>query len=266
MARSRRRRKCKLAKNIALRRYVFRKLKLRWSPEQIVNSLPKAYPEDMTMRVSPETIYSYLYVLPRGELKKRLLSMLRQGRQRRHRKGHTGRMTRQVLKDMLSIEERPRHVENREVPGHWEGDVLLGKNRQTMLGSLVERKTHLTLLVPLKDKKAETVRLAFEKELTKLPHRLRKSLTYDQGTEMAEHRRFFSRMKMKVFFAHPASPWERGTNENTNGLVRQFFPKGTEFNSIHWRSIKYVERLLNERPRKTLGFQTPYEVYQRVLR
>lgn len=261
----RRRRKYKLAKNHALRCYIVKKLKLRWSPEQIVNAMKKTYPLDESMRISEETIYSYLYVLPKGQLKKQLLSMLRQGRKRRRRKGQLCAQPK-PLKEMVSIEDRPAHIENRDIPGHWEGDILLGKNRQSSLGTLVERKTRFTVLVPLKNKRADTVRRAFEKEMNKLPHSLKKSLTYDQGREMADHQQFTQGTKMKVYFAHPASPWERGTNENTNGLVRQFFPKGTDFNTLHWRSIKYVERLLNGRPRRVLQFQTPYEVYQQVLR
>ena len=261
----RRKGKHKLVQNPDLLMYVVEKLSLRWSPEQIVNVMKKAYPCDTMMRISEEAIYSYLYVLPKGALKKQLLSMLRQNRGRRHRRKTRSSWPRE-MKGMVSIDKRPAHVENRDVPGHWEGDILLGKNRQSSLGTLVERKTRLTLLVPLKNKSAETVRRAFEKAMKKLPAALKKSLTYDQGREMAEHQKFTQRTKIKVYFAHPASPWERGTNENTNGLIRQFFPKGTNFNLVHWRSVKKVERLLNERPRKVLKFETPIEVYRQVLR
>lgn len=250
-----------------LRRYVHAKLRLRWSPEEIARKIAKEYPLDMTMRISPEAIYSYLYVLPKGVLKKELLSYLRRERKRRHKRKRDGNpIYERKLEDMISIEERPQEVADRTVPGHWEGDLLIGKNRQSALGSLVERTTRTTILVPLKNRKAETVRKAFAKEAKKLPAQMRLSMTYDQGREMAEHKLFTKDTQMQVYFAHPASPWERGTNENTNGIIRQFFPKGTDFSKISRREVKHVQHLLNGRPRKVLDWATPYEVFNLLLR
>jgi IS30 family transposase len=257
--------KYKLGQNQRLWEYVLGKLGLCWSPEQIVQSLKKEYPDDQTMRISHEAIYTYLYVLPRGELKKRLLALLRRERKRRHKRGTVGTVARK-LEDMLSIEERPAEVADRTVPGHWEGDLLIGRNRQSALGSLVERTTRFTILVPLRNKTAEEVRKAFAREMKSLPVQLRRSLTYDQGREMAEHKLFTRQTRMQVYFAHPASPWERGTNENTNGLIRQFFPKGTDFNKVGRKEIKKVQDMLNGRPRKTLNWEKPCEVYRQVLR
>lgn len=250
-----------------LRRYVHARLRLRWSPEEIARKIAREYPQDMTMRVSPEAIYSYLYVLPKGALKKELLACLRRERKRRHKRkpGGTEPVGKGKILDMLSIEERPQEVAGRVIPGHWEGDLLVGKNRQSYLGSLVERTTRTTILIPLKNKTAEEVRKAFAKEAKKLPSHLRLSLTYDQGKEMAEHKLFTKETQMQVYFAHPASPWERGTNENTNGIIRQFFPKGTDFSKISRRAVKHVQHLLNGRPRKVLDYATPYEVFNSLL-
>lgn len=261
----RRRGKYKLGQNKRLWGYVVGKLQLRWSPEQIAQSLKKEYPDDQAMRISHEAIYTYVYVLPRGELKKRLLAMLRRERKRRHKRKGGGAVARK-LEDMLSIEERPAEVADRVVPGHWEGDLLIGRNRQSALGSLVERTTRFVILVPLRTRTAEEVRKAFAREMKSLPAQLRRSLTYDQGREMAEHKLFTRDTSIQVYFAHPASPWERGTNENTNGLIRQFFPKGTDFNKISRREIKKVQDMLNGRPRKTLNWDKPCEAYQHVLR
>jgi IS30 family transposase len=222
----------------------------------------------MTMRISPEAIYSSIYVLPKGTLKKELLACLRRERKRRHKRKEQGSepVIRGKIQDMLSIEERPTEIADRIVPGHWEGDLLVGKNRQSYLGSLVERTTRTTILVPLTNKSAEEVRKAFAKEAKKLPEQMRRSMTYDQGTEMAEHKLFTKETQMQGYFAHPASPWERGTNENTNDIIRQFFPKGTDFSKISRREVKHVQHLLNGRPRKVLGYATPYEVFHSLLR
>lgn len=251
-----------------LRRYVHAKLRLRWSPDEIAEKIAIEYPIDTTMRISPEAIYSYIYVLPKGALKKEFLACLRRERKRRHKRKKHGvePVVKGKIQDMLSIEERPAEVANRIVPGHWEGDLLVGKNRQSFLGSLVERTTRTTILIPLKNKTAEEVRKAFAKEAKKLPAQMRLSMTYDQGTEMAEHKLFSKETDMQVYFAHPASPWERGTNENTNGIIRQFFPKGTDFSKISRREVKHVQHLLNGRPRKVLGYATPYEVFNSLLR
>ena len=169
------------------------------------------------------------------------------------------------IEDMLSIEERPKEVEDRIIPGHWEGDLIIGKNNRSALGSLVERATRATILVPLKSKQADGVAKAFAKEMRKLPQQMKLTLTYDQGREMAAHKLFTRITGIKVYFAHPRSAWERGANENTNGLIRQFFPKGTNFNVVTRKEIKKVQHLLNGRPRKSLDFQKPYEVFSQLL-
>lgn len=263
----RRRGKRKIDGNKRLKKEVMAKLKLKWSPEQIANFLKEKYPQDKDMRISHEAIYTYLYVLPKGQLKKELLVCLRQGKKRRYkrnRKNNTG--IERKLEDMTSIEERPAEVADRTIPGHWEGDLIIGKNRRSALGTLVERTSRTTILVPLSNRQAPTVRQAFAREIKQTPRQMKLTLTYDQGREMAEHKLFSKQTKIKVYFAHPGSPWERGTNENTNGLIRQFFPKGTDFNRISRKEIKKVQHLLNGRPRKTLCWQTPYEVFNKLLR
>lgn len=254
--------KLKLLTNHRLRKRVHTKLRLHWSPEQVVEWLGKTYGDNPAMRVSPETIYSYLYVLPRGRLKKELLSCMRRRHKRRHIKSSKESLCRRQFEDMLSIEERPKEVANRTIPGHWEGDLIIGRNRQSAIGTLVERTTRATILIPLKSRKAIEVRKAFAKEALKLPRQMRLSMTYDQGREMSQHKLFTKATRMKVYFAHPASPWERGTNENTNGLVRDFFPKGTDLSKLSRREIKRVQHLLNGRPRKVLGFDSPYESFK----
>lgn len=265
-ARRRRLGKRKLFLLPALADVVRAKLLLKWSPEQIAKWLNRAY-VDTTMHAAAETIYTYVYVLPRGELKAELLRSLRRGHKYRRRRGRKAKEPVVAIEGMLSIEERPAEVADRIVPGHWEGDLIIGGQReQSALGTLVERTTRTVLLVPLKSKRADEVRRAFAREMRRLPQQMRLSLTYDQGREMAQHKLFTKQTKMKVYFAHPRSPWERGTNENTNGLIRQFFPRGTDFRTVSRREIKHVQHLLNGRPRKTLDFRTPYEAMQDVLR
>ena len=247
-----------------LRRYIHQKLRKKWSPKQIAQELETDYPMDMTMRIAPETIYTYLYVLPRGSLKKELLACLRQNRKRRHQQSRGVKMERKI-EDMLSIEERPKEVEDRIIPGHWEGDLIIGKNNRSALGTLVERTTRTTILIPIKSKGANDVAKAFAKEVKKLPQQMKLSMTYDQGREMAQHKLFTKITGVKVYFAHPRSPWERGTNENTNGLIRQFFPKGTDFHKVTRKEIKKAQNLLNGRPRATLGYRKPFEVFNELI-
>jgi len=258
------RRRWKLGANPRLNAYVHARLALRWSPEQIARRLLMDYPDDTTMRASHETIYTYLYVLPRGELKRELLRCLRHRRRHRKSRRHT-HDRRGVIPDMISIEERPAEVAHRTVPGHWEGDLLLGRRSASALGTLVERTTRTALLVPLRVRNATSVRRAFAREMRRLPQQLARSLTYDRGKEMTEHRLFTSATRVRVFFAHPHSPWERGTCENTNGLLRQFFPKGTDFSQVSRAEIKHVQTLLNGRPRKVLQWRTPSEVFHEQL-
>jgi IS30 family transposase len=262
-ASARRRGKSKLACNDRLRAHVFRKLKLHWSPEQVSMSLKKTNPDNSRMNVSHEAIYTYIYLLPRGELRRELLRYLR------HRKAHRGRRDRkngaQPISDMISIDERPPEVANRTVPGHWEGDLIVGKGNQSALGTMVERTTRTVILVPLKGKDAESVRKMFAREIKRLPQQMALSLTYDRGSEMAQHKLLTKDTRVQVYFAHPRCPWERGTCENTNMLVRDFFPKGTDFSNVSRHEIKRVQKLLNERPRKTLNWETPKEAFAKVV-
>lgn len=266
-ASSRRSGKSRMAQENRLRRYVLAGLRREWSPREIQERMEKEYPLDMTMRISHEAIYRYIYVLPRGELRRTLIKSLRQEhRYRRTRKKGNVEEKRGKIADMLSIEERPKEVADRSVPGHWEGDLLVGLHRKTALGTLVERMTRYTILVPLgKDKSAATVRKAYARAFRSLPVELKKTLTYDQGKEMLEHKHFTIDTGIQVYFAHPGSPWERGTNENTNGLVRQYFPKGTDFSKISTREIKRVQRRLNDRPRAALDYEKPDEVINRLV-
>ena len=254
----------KLDASPLLRRAVLRSLRKQWSPEQISASLKKQY-ADSTMHVAPETIYTYLYVLPRGELKKELLGHLRQNRTKRRKRGK-GNASHAPIPDLISIRERPDEVEDRTVPGHWEGDLIIGDSHQSALGTLVERTTRATILIKLRDRDADTVRKAFSRRIKYLPKQMRLSLTYDRGGEMAQHRLFTKETKMKVYFADPYSPWQRGTNENTNGLIRQYFPKGTNFNNVTDKEVRKVQDLLNGRPRKTLDWKTPFEAMSELLR
>jgi len=251
--------------NTELWAYIKKKLKKKWSPRQIAEELKKDYPLDMAMRISPEAIYTYIYVLPRGALKKELTACLRRNHKRRYKQQAREVKMERKLEDMLSIEERPKEVEDRIIPGHWEGDLIIGKYNRSALGTLVERTTRTTILIPIKNREAETVAKAFAKEVKKLPKQMKLSMTYDQGREMAKHKLFTNITGVKVYFAHPRSPWERGTNENTNGLIRQFFPKGTEFNKVSRYEVKKAQDLLNGRPRQALGFEKPYKVFNKLM-
>lgn len=254
----------KLDANGALRDYVFTKLREEWSPEEIAERLLLEYPHEKTMRISHEGIYQYLYCLPRGELKRELMRGLRQ--ERKHRLSRSARhYRRQRIQDIVSISERPKETDARIVPGHWEGDLMMGKERQSAIGTLVERTTRLTLIVPLAKKDAFTVRKEFARAFKRTPAKFRKSLTYDRGSEMSEHKLFTNATKIQVYFADPSSPWQRGTNENTNGLIRQYFPKGTDFRTVSIAALREVERRLNSRPRKTLNFFTPSEKFYQLV-
>ena len=258
------RKRRKLDTNERLKQFVFEHLNKRWAPEQIAKRLKVLYPLDTTMHISHETIYSYLYVWPRGELRKVILKCLRRGHKYRRTYGKV-RNHHRAIQDFISIEERPKEVADRIIPGHWEGDLVMGHHNASALGALVERTTRMTFLVHLKDKDAYSVRMAFARKFKHLPDGLKKSLTYDNGQEMADHKLFTKNTRIQVYFAHPHSPWERGTSENTNSLIRQFFPKGTNFNRVSRSQINKVQNLLNDRPRKILDFSTPHEVFGNLL-
>lgn len=255
---------CKISNNQLLEYYIHLRLRQRWSPEQISNRLKKRQRENSRMQVSHETIYTYIYTIAKGELKKELISYLRQQKTERKKPVSTQDYL-GIIKDRVDISERPPEVDTRLIPGHWEGDLMEGKDRKSYLGTLVERSTRATLIVKLANKKASTVRRAFEEILLTLPEQMRLSLTYDNGREMAQHKLFTANTKIKVYFAHPYSPHERGSNENTNGLIRQFFPKGTDFSVIPSGKIREVQDLLNTRPRKCLDWQTPKEVFDEYI-
>lgn len=263
-AKKRKGRPKKLDTNKALLSYTYAKLKLEWSPEEIAERLKKEYPERKDMRISHETIYQHLYCLPRGELKRELMHGLRQERKMRQPRQYAHHK-RQRIQDIISISERPEEAEGRIVPGHWEGDLIVGKRHMSALGTLVERTTRLTLLVPLKKKDAMSVRMAFATAFKRIPEKFKKSLTYDRGSEMSEHKLFTEETDIQVYFADPYSPWQRGTNENTNGLIRQYFPKGTDFNEVSLSAIREAEQRLNSRPRKTLDFYTPSEKFYQLV-
>lgn len=248
---------CKLVEHRSLAYIVARKLKLEWSPEQIAGWLKQTYPDNENYQVSHETIYRSLYIQARGALKKELLQHLRRTRVMRRSRHHTqktadhGRIT-----DAVSISERPASVEDRAVPGHWEGDLIVGSNN-TQIATLVERNTRYVMLVKLDDRKTETVVNALIKNAHKLPQELYKSLTWDRGKELAAHKRFTLATDINVYFCDPQNPWQRGSNENTNGLLRQYFPKGTDLSMHSQSKLNAVARRLNERPRKTLHYETP---------
>lgn len=254
----------KLFKEKRLRQMVLSGLRRQWSPAQISARLKSDYPDEETLRVCAETMYTYLYVLPRGSLRKALLSHLRQHRKQR-RPRNRGSDRRGQIPEMISIEERPKEVAERAIPGHWEGDLILGAHHQSAMGTLVERTTRTVLLVRVKGQDAHTVRKAFARKLRTVPKQMKLSLTYDRGKEMSEHQLFTQETQMRVYFAHPQSPWERGTNENTNGLIRQYLPKGTDFNQVSAYAMRKVQDRLNGRPRNVLNWKTPFEAFNELL-
>ena len=250
---------CKLKQNPVLARIVASKLQLQWAPRQIAGWLKYTYPDNENLHVSHETIYKSLFIQARGALKKELLQHLRRTRAMRRSRHHTqktkdhGRIT-----NTVSIRERPASVEDRAVPGHWEGDLIMGSNN-SQIATLVERHTRYVMLVRVKGKDTKTVINALIKHAHKLPRELYKSLTWDRGKEVAGHQRFTLATDVKVYFCDPQSPWQRGSNENTNGLLRQYFPKGMDLSNVHQNRLNAVARPLNERPRETLQFRTPAE-------
>ena len=256
----------KLVTNLALREEVESGLRRRLSPEQISNRLIKMHPQDESMRVSHETIYQALYCQARGGLKRELQQALRSGRTRRKPQRRPDQRTSRFTDSMIMISERPPEVEDRAVAGHWEGDLIMGAKNQTAIGTLVERTTRYTMLVHLPHgHAAEQVRDGLLAVIATLPQHLRGSLTWDQGTEMARHKQFTLASDMQVYFCDPASPWQRGTNENTNGLLRQYFPKGTDLSVYGIEDLEHVAQELNARPRKTLDWDTPAERLANLL-
>jgi IS30 family transposase len=244
---------------------VAKKLKQLWSPQQIAGWLKRTYPDDENYQVSHETIYRSLYVQARGALKKELIKHLRSKRTMRHsRHGNRSGEGQGQIKDMITISERPASVEDRAVPGHWEGDLLAGSNN-THIATLVERHTRYVMLAKVANKDTATVVNALIKQSKKLPRELYKSLTWDWGKELSDHKRFSLATDIDVYFCDPQSPWQRGSNENTNGLLRQYFPKGTNLSGHSQANHNAVARQLNGRPRKTLDFETPAERFNQCV-
>jgi len=256
---------CKLATHSRLRYFVARKLGLQWSPEQIAGVLRERFPDDDRMQVSHETIYRSLFIQARGVLKVELVKHLRFRRRMRrpNNADRTGRR-RGGITDPVSIRERPAQIEDRAIPGHWEGDLLAGA-KNSHIATLVERTSRFTLLVKVDGKDTQSVVSALTKKVRRLPVALRRSLTWDRGNEMAQHKAFTIATDIQVYFCDPQSPWQRGTNENTNGLLRQYFPDGTELSHFSQAALDKVARRLNERPRKTLGYVTPAVKLQSLL-
>lgn len=259
-----RRRRRKLAEDTVLLGVVEHFLREGWSPEQIAGSLKKLYPEQAERRVSHETIYNALYVLPRGELRAELLGCLRQGRSgRKPRSRSQGR--RGQIADMTPLHGRPPEVEDRLIPGHWEGDLLKGAFNRSAVGALVERSSRLVMLAQMEGATAAAALEGFSRVLNGIPASMRKTLTYDQGKEMSEHKSLTERTGVAVFFADPHSPWQRGSNENTNGLLRQYLPKGQDLSGYSQDDLNAIAWKLNTRPRKLHGFRTPLPVYAELL-
>lgn len=263
--RARRPKSCKLAESSGLAHIVANKLRSLWSPEQIAGWLKRTYPDNASHQVSHETIYRTLYIQTRGALKKELLAYLRRTRAMRRSRHHTqktgdhGRIV-----DAVSISERPATAEDRAVPGHWEGDLLCG-SKNSQIATLVERQSRYLMLVKLSGKDTGTVTNALIKNARKLPQELYKSLTWDRGKEMAGHKRFTLATDIKVYFCDPHQPWQRGTNENTNGLLRQYFPKGIDLSPYSQAKLSAIARKLNERPRKTLNYETPAQRFYQTV-
>jgi IS30 family transposase len=257
---------CKLARNRALSGLVAAKLGEDWSPEQIAGWLKARFPLDQTMRVSHETIYLTLFIQARGALKRELVAHLRRRRSiRRPRSAKRVNRGQGQIVDAVSIRERPAEADDRAIPGHWEGDLLAGA-ANTHVATLVERHSRFVMLVAVDGKDTRSVTRALSRHVRRLPQQLRSSLTWDRGTEMAEHARFTIATDVKVYFCDPQSPWQRGSNENTNGLLRQYLPKGTDLSKLTQPQLDAIAAKLNTRPRETLGFMTPADTLEAALR
>jgi IS30 family transposase len=256
---------CKLVENRSLAKIVSDKLRLLWSPKQIAGWLKHTYPSEQSLHVSHETIYRSLFIQARGALKKELLGHLRRTRGMRRSRHHTQKTDiHGKIVGAVSISERPASAEDRAVPGHWEGDLFFGSHN-SQIATLVERQTRYVMLVKVANKDTQTVVDALIKNARKLPQELYKSLTWDRGNELASHKRFTLATDIQVYFCDPRSPWQRGSNENTNGLLRQYMPKGIDISSYSQAKLNAVARQLNERPRKTLGYQTPAEKFDETV-
>lgn len=262
--------KVKIIRNPLLQAYIESKLELRWSPDQISNTLARdrIFKDQPAMQISHESIYRYVYLHAKRTLRLTLISQLRQEKKKRGNKPRNADGTttdrRGKIPEAVSIEERPEAVLGREIPGHWEGDLIIGKDHKSAIGTLVERTSRAIIIVPLCGLDATTVRVAFEKAFLGVPDRMKKTMTYDNGKEMTQHKTFTQNTKIAVYFAHPYSPWERPTNENSNMLVRDYLPKGTDFNAVPLSELQRIEQELNTRPRKVHDYKTPKDVFDRL--
>lgn len=244
-----------------LKFFVYKGLLKGWSPDQISGRLKDRYPNDPVMSISYEAIYMHIYRHRQASLNKKLIKLLPyQKSQRRRANAKTKRGTK--IKDIINIKERPKHIENRQEIGHWEGDLVIGKGQKSAIGTIVERKSRFVCIIKLKDRKSATVTRQFAKILKGFKQNLIKTMTYDNGVEMAKHKEFTKQTGIKVYFADPYASWQRGTNENTNGLIRRYFPKGTDFNNVTAKQLKYVQDKLNNRPRKIINYKTPNEIFK----
>lgn len=260
---ARRPKPCKLRRG-RLHNEVSHRLKQLWSPQEIAQRLALDFPDDPEMRVCHETIYQSLFVQGRGELRRELARCLRSGRTARKSRGHTEKRGR--LPGMVMISKRPAEAADRAVPGHWEGDLILGEGGRSAVGTLVERTTRLVLLLHLKEgRSADSVEKAMRKAIKSLPGELCRSITWDQGAEMANHASFSVATRVPIYFCDPHAPWQRGSNENTNGLLRQYLPKGTDLSKRSAADLAKIQRSLNGRPRKTLGYLTPLEKFEEIV-
>ena len=248
-----------------LRFYVFKGLLSNWTPEQIAGKIKLDFPNDPIMSISHESIYRYIYTHPQASLNKKLIKLLVRKKTRR-RPVKKKRGTGSKIINQVSIDNRPKHIDLRNEIGHWEGDLMIGKNHKSAIGTIVERKSRYTIIVKLKSKKSDEVAKMFSKKLNQLQQIFKKTMTYDNGIEMEKHQEITQKTGMKIYFAHPYSSWERGTNENTNGLIRRYLPKGTNFNEIDEKELMIIQQKLNNRPRKIIGFKTPKEIMESELK
>jgi len=253
--------KDKISLNKQLRKYVYRGLLNHWSPEQIAGRIKKDYPSDPIMTISHEAIYLHIYKHRQASVNKKLIALLPFHKHNRKKRGSPKKSFQ--IKDRISIDQRPSHIELRNQVGHWEGDLIVGLKQASVIGTVVERKTRFTHIIKLNDKKSATVTNSFARRLNKLHPHFRKTMTYDNGIEMAHHKSLTKKTGMKIYFAHPYSSWERGTNENTNGLIRRFLPKGTDFNLVPSSKLNFIQNKLNNRPRKILNYNTPNEALKK---
>jgi len=248
-----------------LKIFVYKGLLSEWTPEQISGRIKELYPNDPIMSISYEAIYKHIYTRPQASLNKKLIKLLVRKKTRRRpnkkRRGGGSKIINQVTIDL-----RPKHIELREEVGHWEGDLVIGKGQKSAIGTIVERKSRYTLIIKLKSRKSDEIAKMFSKKLNQLNNMFKKTMTYDNGIEMARHEKITENTGIKIYFAHPYSSWERGTNENTNGLIRRYLPKGTDFNQIDEKILMQIQEKLNNRPRKIIGYKTPQEIMDSELK